>query len=76
MAIPLLLPCCTYSSRQVYRISWVPSVTMKGCSLNFATNRPLKQPIAAPMSMASRMTTGMGSVPISGHILFAVLAAF
>ena len=74
--MPLLLPIWTYSSRQVYRISCVPSVTMKGCSLNFATKKPLKQPTAAPMSIASRITTMMGSVPISGHILLARLAAF
>ena len=54
----------------------MPRVTMKGCSLNFATKKPLKQPIAAPMSMASTMTTGMGRVPICGHILLAMLAAF
>ena len=54
----------------------MPSVTIKGCSLNFATKKPLKHPMTAPMIIARIMTTIMGSVPISGHILLAVFAAF
>ena len=74
--MPPLLPILTYSSRQEYRISWVPRVTMKGCSLNLATKKPLNTPTAAPMPMAIRMTTGMGRVPISGHILLEVVTAW
>ena len=74
--MPPLLPILTYSSRQEYRISWVPRVTMKGCSLNLATKKPLKQPIRAPMAMAMMITAQMGSVPISGHILLEVVTAW
>ena len=72
VAIPPLLPIFTYSSKMVYRISWVPRVTMKGWSLNLPTKKPLKAPITAPMAMAMRMTTGMGRVPMLGHILLAI----
>ena len=60
----------------MYTISWVPRVTMKGCSLNLATKKPLNAPNAAPITMAAGMTTQMGKVPIWGHILLATLAAF
>ena len=36
-------------------MSCVASVTMKGCSLNFATKKPLTKPMIAPMAMTARM---------------------
>ncbi len=74
--MPLVVALWTYSSSAVYRISWVARVTMKGCSLNLATKKPLKAPMAAPRATAMRMTRGMGRVPMSGHILLAAPVAW
>ena len=60
---------------------WI-SDSMSGTMMNppptptYPDINPAPKPIAAPMSMASTMTTGMGRVPICGHILLAMLAAF
>lgn len=43
-----------------YVISWVDRVTIKGCSLNFATLKPFTKPTAAPTPNTIRSTTGMG----------------
>ena len=56
-------------------MSWVARVTMKGCSLNLATKKPLKAPMAAPMATTIRMTRGTGRVPMAGHILLGASAA-
>ena len=44
---------------------------MKGCSLNFATKKPLKQPIAAPIGLDS----GASTYPILGDPSLAVPSA-
>ena len=46
-------------------ISCVDSVTMKGCSLNLATQKPLTRPTMPPTAITttSTITTGQGPIP-------------
>ena len=52
-----------------YTMSWVASVTMNGCRLNLAVQKPLTAPTSAPMAMTAKMTMGTGTVPMPGNIL-------
>ena len=51
------------------------SYLLKGCSLNFATQKPLNAPIRAPRPTASMITTKTGRGWRPGHILLATSAA-
>ena len=65
----MLLPSVRYISSMPYTISWVASVTIKGCKSNLATQKPFTAPMMAPTAITSKITTGMGSVPMPANIL-------
>ena len=52
-------------------MSCVASVTMNGCRLNFAVQKPFTRPIIAPIAIMMRITQKTGTVPICGNILLA-----
>ena len=57
-----------------YTISCVDSVTINGCSLNFATLKPFTNPTSAPTPITSKRTSGSGAAfVISGNTLNTVV---
>ncbi len=58
-----------------YTISCVDSVTINGCSLNFATLNPFTNPTIAPTPMTSSSTRGSGAaLAIPGNTLKTVVS--
>ena len=49
-------------------MSWVASVTMKGCRLNLATKKPFTIPISAPMATTMRTVSRIQPGVMAGRL--------
>ncbi len=73
---PLFTPRIRYIKIAPYTINCVDSVTINGCSLNFATLKPFTKPTSAPTPITSSSTSGSGAAfDISGNTLKTVVSS-
>ena len=72
---PLLPFIMIYINKAPYTINCVASVTINGCSWNFATKKPLTQPTIPPTTITAKITSGIGTTPRFGNILVEYVTA-